>query len=111
MANQDGAREMQVSVEEAQHLAREHDIDYFCVNLQTGFNVATVLTRLVEDLEDLRYEELHRHNNKLWKNVLLIIFLPFSWAAIPSLLMLAGEGYGYVKRKMCRRSKREIKCD
>ena len=102
LANLDVFKELQVPVEEAQQFAREHDLDFFCVNLQTGFNVSTVLTRMMEDLEDLKYEEDQRKASKLWKNVLLIMFLPFSWAAIPSLLMLVREGYTYAKRKICR---------
>lgn len=55
--------------------------------------MATVVSRMIEDLEDLKFEEERRKSNKLLKNVALFIMLPFSWAAIPSLLMVAAEGY------------------
>ena len=103
IANQDVYKELQVPVEEAQQMAREHDIEFFCVNLQTGFNVVTVVTKMMEDLEDLKYEEEQRKSNKLWKNVLLLLFLPFSWAAIPSLLMIIAEMFGFIQRKLFRR--------
>ena len=94
-------------MQEASFLAREFDLEFFTVNLNTGFNVATVVSRMIDDLEDLKFEEERRKSNKLLKNVALFIMLPFSWAAIPSLLMVAAEGYRYLRGRICR--KRRVK--
>jgi hypothetical protein len=77
--------------------------------LSTGFNVVTVVSRLIDDLEELKYEEESRKSSKLAKNVALFLMIPFSWAAIPSLLMVAVEGYRYLRGKICR--KRRAKTD
>ncbi len=71
--------------------------------------MATVVSRLIEDLEDLKFEEENRKSNKLIKNVALLLMLPFTWAAIPSLMMVAAEGYRYITGKMCR--KRRVKIE
>jgi transaldolase len=109
VSQQESVQETQVSVEEGQSLAREYDLGFFTINLSTGFNVVTVVSRLIDDLEELKYEEESRKSNKLVKNIALFIMIPFSWAAIPSLLMVAAEGYRYLRGKICR--KRRPKTD
>ena len=77
------------------------------MNLETGYNVCTIIKKMKEDLEDCRYEEESRKSSKLMKNLMLIAFLPMSWAALPSLMMITVEVWRYMKEKMC--SKRSIK--
>ena len=63
-----------------------------------------VIQKMVRDLEDTRYQEENRKSSKFYKNLLLILILPFSWVAIPSLVMVLGENWQMIKQKLkCRK--------
>ena len=61
---------------------------------------------MIEDLEDIKYDEEERESNHFWSKALMILYMPFVFAAFPTILMLLQEIYAFICKKLCKRKRK-----